>query len=281
MAVNQTPVVSIASPYTTNEDTSVTLTGETFTGSGIQKIGVADSDDAGQTYTAVITVTKGTVTADNNAAPSVGISGNNSAAVTLTGTLTAITALLKDAGPQGSTGAPGLVFTPAANANNNTAPSGAATILVTLNDGLLTGQDNSTITINPVNDAPTISVPPTVNLTESGSAQNVSLGSTVFSDDASETPGANVSVTMSVTQGMLTLRTDVVGGLVAGQITGNGTGSLTLSGTIAQIDTTLAQVDGLKYTSPAPISTVSCRWRSRLMTMALPARAARCRPIRR
>ena len=37
LAVNQTPVVSIASPYTTNEDTAVTLTGETFTGSGIQK----------------------------------------------------------------------------------------------------------------------------------------------------------------------------------------------------------------------------------------------------
>ncbi len=71
LAVNQTPVVSIASPYTTNEDTPVTLTGETFTGSGIQKIGVADADDAGQTYTAVITVTKGTVTADNNAAPTV------------------------------------------------------------------------------------------------------------------------------------------------------------------------------------------------------------------
>ena len=34
VAVNQTPVVSIASPYTTNEDTPVTLTGETFTGSG-------------------------------------------------------------------------------------------------------------------------------------------------------------------------------------------------------------------------------------------------------
>ena len=62
---------------------------------------------------------------------------------------------------------------------------------------------------------------------------------------------------MSVTQGTLTLRTDVVGGLVAGQITGNGSGSIILSGTIAQIDTTLAQVDGLKYTSPAPISTVT------------------------
>ncbi len=104
----------------------------------------------------------------------------------------------------------------------------------------------------PVNDAPIITVPSTVNLTESGNPQNVSLGSTVFADDASETPGANVSVTMSVTQGTLTLRTDVVDGLVAGQITGNGTGSITLSGTIAQIDTTLAQVDGLKYTSPAP-----------------------------
>ena len=144
------------------------------------------------------------------------------------------------------------MFTPAANVNNNTAPVGPGTITVSLFDGSLTGSDNSTITINAVNDAPVITVPPTVNLTESGNPQNVSLGSTVFADDASETPGANVSVTMSVTQGTLTLRTDVVGGLVAGQITNNGTGSLTLSGTISQIDTTLAQVDGLKYTSPAP-----------------------------
>ena len=189
VAVNQAPVVSIASPYTTNEDTAVTLTGETFPGSGIQKIGVADADDAGQTYTLVVTVTKGTVTADNNASPSVIITNNNSASVTLTGTLTAITTMLKDAGPQGATGAPGLLYTPAANANNNTSPAGPATILVTLNDGSLTGSDNSTITINPVNDAPTITVPPTVNLTESGNPQNVTLGSTVFADDASETPG--------------------------------------------------------------------------------------------
>ena len=64
---------------------------------------------SGQTYTAVITVTKGTVTADNNAAPTVGIEWQQQLVGYLDRYLRAITALLKDAEPQGSTGAPGPV----------------------------------------------------------------------------------------------------------------------------------------------------------------------------
>ena len=84
-------------------------------------------------------VTKGTVTADTNAIPAghvVGVSGNGTSTVVLTGTLTDLTAIFKDAGPEGSLMLPGLVFTPAANVNNNTAPVGPGTITVSLNDWL-------------------------------------------------------------------------------------------------------------------------------------------------
>ena len=122
-AVNDTPVVVIAQPFFTNEDTPVTLSGETSPGSGIQKLGVSDVDDAGQTYTATLTVgdtssfatnTRGTFHIDNAAAPSVVVGGNDTGTVTLTGTLSAITAVLQD-----NTGTPGVVFNPALNANNS------------------------------------------------------------------------------------------------------------------------------------------------------------------
>ena len=83
--------------------------------------------------------------------------------------------------------------------------------------------------------------------------QNVNLGATPIADDASEV-GATITVTLSVPFGSGTLAVDgtIVNGLMPAQISGNGTNFVTLVGTVAQIDTTLAATGGLKYTAPTP-----------------------------
>ena len=56
-----------------------------------------------------------------------------------------------------------------------------------------------------------------------------------------------ISVTLAVVHGILDISPAVPGGVGAGSITGNGTGSVTLTGTQAAIDTTLGSPDGVIY----------------------------------
>ncbi len=63
-----------------------------------------------------------------------------------------------------------------------------------------------------------------------------------------------MTVTLSVTKGILTLRTNVSSGLTAGNLSGNGTGTVTISGTINAINTTLAASNGLLFHGNTNIS---------------------------
>src|SRR6185437_16971216 len=60
-------------------------------------------------------------------------------------------------------------------------------------------------------------------------------------------PTANVVATFSVEHGNLSLLTNVVGGLTAGQILGNGTGLVTVLAPVSAIGATLAAASGLTY----------------------------------
>ena len=60
--------------------------------------------------------------------------------------------------------------------------------------------------------------------------------------------GSNVTtVTLAVQHGTLTVLTNVAGGLTAGEVAGNGGASVTLTGTQAQINATLAAASGVSY----------------------------------
>ena len=94
-----------------------------------------------------------------------------------------------------------------------------------------------------VNDAPVATAPAgPIAATED---QYVSISGVSFSDI--DTGAANVTVTMNVSDGTITLDDTVSGGLGAGDITGNATASVTLSGTITEINTTLAALGALQY----------------------------------
>ena len=128
--------------------------------------------------------------------------------------------------------------------NNSDDPtSGDRTIEIVASDGGLNSTPvTSTITVQPVNDAPTLAVPGSQVASE---ATPLPLGGISFADiDAGSDP---VSVSLNVTNGILNLEDTVTNGLTTGNITNNGTASVTLTGTIEQINTTLAAAGGLSY----------------------------------
>src|SRR5262249_52530672 len=119
-----------------------------------------------------------------------------------------------------------------ANDNGNTGPGGA-----------MTDTETIAVTVNAVNDAPVVTEP-------GGQAVNedtdlFATGSSVADVDAGG--AANFQVTLSALHGTIPLRTDVSGGLVAGDVTGNGTASVTATATLAKINATLANATGVRY----------------------------------
>ena len=102
----------------------------------------------------------------------------------------------------------------------------------------------TTINIAAVNDAP-------VNGSVSGATgnKNTAIAITGFEiGDADTNPALDVvTVTLGVTRGTLTLLTNVTNGLSAGEIAGNGSSSVTISGTLNEINATLAATSGLVF----------------------------------
>ena len=143
-----------------------------------------------------------------------GVTGNGTASVTITGTAAQINTALA-----------GLAYT--GNLNFN----GADTLTVATSDGTATDTDTIAITVNPVNDAPINTVPGAQSVAEDTILPIA--GVSVADIDSSA-----LTTTLSVAHGIL----NVTAG--AG-VTGNGTASVTIAGTAAQINAALA---GLAYT---------------------------------
>ena len=57
-----------------------------------------------------------------------------------------------------------------------------------------------------------------------------------------------MTVTFMANHGILALSTTVTNGISAGQVTTNGTGSVSVTATVAEINATLADAHGLTYT---------------------------------
>ncbi|HYJ53196.1 MAG TPA: cadherin domain-containing protein, partial [Allosphingosinicella sp.] len=93
-------------------------------------------------------------------------------------------------------------------------------------------------------DDPVNIVPGAVATSEDGSV--VVSGLSVSDGDS-----PSLTVILAVGRGTLSIDTGVAGGLTAGQVTGNGSGSVTLSGTQSEINTTLASASGVTYV-PTP-----------------------------
>src|SRR5204863_10216 len=182
------------------------------------------------------------------------VTGNGSATITLTGTINQVNATLAAAG--------GLTYTPTANYN------GADRVQITTNDGGATGQDpgltgtatteqdqdGKTISVTAVNDPVTGAAPPSATVAEDSA--NVAISGLSISDvDAALNPAGVYNVTVSSTNGTMTLTT--LTGLTFTSGDGTSDSTMTFHGTLADINTALATAKytpAANYNGAAPIS---------------------------
>lgn len=128
----------------------------------------------------------------------------------------------------------------------NGGASTTRTLSYSVYDGLLRSDEyDSVINIVDTNDGPVNTTGGAVAASEDGGPVAVT-GLAVSDVDSSA-----LTVTLSVSNGAINVATGVPGGLGAGQVSGNGTGSVVLSGSQAEINTTLGSANGVTYT-PTP-----------------------------
>ncbi|HEV2748289.1 MAG TPA: hypothetical protein VGW34_13445 [Allosphingosinicella sp.] len=127
------------------------------------------------------------------------------------------------------------------------------TLSYSVSDGLLcSDEQDAVVTVAPTNDAPVNIVGGDVSTSEDSAAVAVT-GLAVSDVDAD--PGSDViSVTLSVGRGTLDVDAAVANGLGAGDISGNGTDTVVLTGTQNQINQTLSALDGVTYTPTADLN---------------------------
>ncbi|WP_039913182.1 putative Ig domain-containing protein, partial [Cellvibrio mixtus] len=218
--VNDAPSVSIAlADYYTSEQVAVNLHGTGIT--------VSDVDSTNITLTLTGTGSHSQLTANPGTTGVSIFSGNNSPTLVLTGTLTQINDFL--AGNNGGT----LTYRLAGDT-----PIATATLTITASDGALTGNGTTSIHIAAVNDAPVNTVPGAQVIAEDNALVfSAGNGNQIQVNDVDAASG-NLEVTLSVTNGTLTL----AGTNGLSFTTGDGTADSTLvfTGTLADINTALA-----------------------------------------
>ena len=139
-----------------------------------------------------------------------------------------------------------------ANSDNpdNYGANKTRTLTWTVSDGqpnIPAGSRNSatsSLTIDAVNDAP-VNHMPIAQTTTNGISHAIS-GLSISDVDANPASDG-MTVTLTVTNGTFTVRTDVANGLTSGGVANNGTATVTLNGTQNSINTTLAAANGLLY----------------------------------
>ena len=199
-AINDAPLISAPTNVTVTEDTLSPVTG----------IILSDVDSASGT----LTLTVGAGNLSGTSGSGVTVAGTGSA-LTLSGTLTAINNFIA---------AGSLKYTPALNSNTS------VTLGLSLDTASVsTDTRNLSLDITPVNDAPTISSPVSINVTEDVAQ---SMAGITFGDVDSGT--GSVRVIFSVANGNGTFTATTSSGVT---VTNNGTNAITLEGTVADINT--------------------------------------------
>jgi hypothetical protein len=203
-AVDDAPTNNYSLPINVTEDVATAITA----------ISVSDVDNPSSVATTVtLSVPVGTFTAATGGG--VTVTGSGSATLVLSGTQAAINAFIA---------ASGVSYTTAGNAN------GTVVMTMTTTNSGLTDTDNITLNITPVNDTP-------VNTVPVAQTTNEDIGKAITGlaiSDAADGNIGSMTVTLAVTNGTLT----VAGGSAA--IAGSGSSTVTLTGTVSQINATLA-----------------------------------------
>src|SRR5262245_22303831 len=166
------------------------------------------------------------------------VSNSGTASVTITGTVAQINALLVSDGTS-----------TVSYINNSDTPGASATLTLGVSDngnsgsgGTLSSNDTATINVTAVNDAPVATITPTsYSATEQASLTLKNTGLSISDVDAGS---GSMSATLSVTEGTL----NVTAGGSGASVSDSGTSSVTITGTVAQINALLAS-DGTSTVS--------------------------------
>jgi hypothetical protein len=89
--------------------------------------------------------------------------------------------------------------------------------------------------------------PPVVNVSAQNGVEDTHLAITNVSVTDPDAGNSDISLTLSVADGTLDVKTDVADGVTAAQVTDDGTGTVTITASQSAIDATLAATDGLIY----------------------------------
>ena len=232
-AVNDAPINTVPGSQAGAEDT--TLVFSTANGNALA---VTDADAGASSVEIALTVTNGTLTLASltGLAFSIG-DGSGDAAMTFTGSIAAINAALN-----------GLAFAPTANFN------GAATLTLAVDDqgnagagGARSDSDAVTINLAAVNDAPILSAPAAIGVTEDAPA--ALTGISVADPDSGS---SDVEMTLTVTSGALAASSGA--GVT---VLGSGSGALVLTGTTAAINAFVAASEVTFTTAPDAMAAVT------------------------
>ncbi|MEE9451397.1 MAG: hypothetical protein V3V61_01410, partial [Gammaproteobacteria bacterium] len=213
-AVNDAPALSVPGAQTVNEDTAFVINGTT----------VSDIDVSGDDLEVTLSVNDGTITLVSTTGLNFSSGNDGSENMVFTGTLANINTAIATLTYQG-----------------NTDFNGADSLSISVNDqgntgfgGALVDSDSIAITVNAVNDAPTLNVP-SAQATNEDTALVIN-GTTIADVDASDN---DLAVTLSVTDGTITLASTAGLNFSAGSDT---QASMTFTGTLANINTAIVSL---------------------------------------
>ncbi|HET6325081.1 MAG TPA: S53 family peptidase [Planctomycetaceae bacterium] len=222
VAISVKPAPTITAPASAHVNQNTT---QAFSAAKGDPITVADAAAGGSAVQLTLTAAHGKVKFSTMSGLKLVTGANNSASVTVTGTIARLNAALN-----------GLVFTPTSGY------AGAASIGLSIKD--LGDQLTGSATINiAVNSHPTFSMPAPSSL-----AQNTSLtfsSATSNSIGIVDSAGGNVQLALSTGHGTLSLATTAGLTFTAG---GNNKASMTIVGSLSSV---MAALDGLTFTPTA------------------------------
>ncbi len=215
-AVNDAPTITAPGSIAITEDIPGALTGISFT----------DVDAGSGNVTVTFSVPSGTLSATSGSGVTV---GGTASALTLTGSLADINAFIA---------ASGISFTTASNATAN------VTLTVTIDDGGNTGSGGAqtdtttvTLTVTAVNDAPVNSIPTAQDVDQDDDLVFNSGNGNLISISDVDAGGGTVRVTLTATNGLISL--GGTSGLVFSVGDGTSDATMTFDGTIADINNAL------------------------------------------
>ncbi len=223
--------INVPSATTVNENTDLAITDISLTAAESQNV------------TVTLEVNNGAISVKpdvSNGLTADAITNNKTSKVTLTGTVTEINTTLADTnsitykGNQNFTGEDSLAL----SVNINNTEKGL--IYPPSDQNLQPVSQNINITVKSLNPPPIVNVPSSKIVNQN---TNLSINGISISSPSSK----NITITLSVANGILTIKDNLPEGLRGNDIKNNKTNTVTLTGDIAKINNILADSNGIIY----------------------------------